>query len=210
MIIDLIVHLTIGLNWVTQIVGLLSTPVKMKWYQYMSNIGNGPSCPPMSKMAWSQLSTLEKLDGTCCPPWHNWMVPVVHLGQKWHGTSCPWYQLSGSLFTLMFLCVWCNFCTNVFSLFCVVLYMHNEKSFNFVGTKFYGLTTLDMFVDTWIRSFSNNLTLLKWKRTVDHFIFAWWNFCKTGSGIISWNDEFATRVSSEFIILYSNRKWGLV
>ena len=35
---------------------------------------HGTSCPPMSKMAWYQLS----------------MVPVVH------GTSCPWYQLSGS------------------------------------------------------------------------------------------------------------------
>jgi len=95
-IIDLIVHLTIGLNWVTQIVGLLSTPVKLRWYQYMSNIGNGPSCPLMSKMAWSQLSTLEKLDSTSCPPWHNWMVPVVNLCQKWHGTRCPWYQLSSS------------------------------------------------------------------------------------------------------------------
>jgi len=99
-IIYLIVHLTIGLNWVTKIMGLLSIPVKLRWYQYMSNIENGPSCPPMSKMAWYQLSTLEKLDGTSCPPWHNWMVPVVHLCQKWHGTSCPWYQLSGSLYLL--------------------------------------------------------------------------------------------------------------
>jgi len=41
---------------------------------------DGPSCPPMSKMAWYQLSTYVK----------NGMVPVVH------GTSCPWYQLSGS------------------------------------------------------------------------------------------------------------------
>jgi len=95
-IIDLIVHLTIGLNWVTQIMGLLSIPVKLRWYQYMSNTGNGPSCPPMSKVAWSLLSTLEKLGSTSCPPWHNWMVPVVHLSRKWHGTSCPWYQLSGS------------------------------------------------------------------------------------------------------------------
>jgi len=29
---------------------------------------DGPSCPPMSKMAWSQLSTLGKLDGTSCQP----------------------------------------------------------------------------------------------------------------------------------------------
>ena len=65
---------------------------------------DGPSCPPMSKKAWSQLSTLGKLDGTSCQPWHNWMVPVVHLCQKWHGTSCPWYQLSYIQISYMYIC----------------------------------------------------------------------------------------------------------
>jgi len=38
--------------------------------------------------------------------------------------------------------------------------MNSGESFNFVGTKCYGLATLDMFVDTWICGFqimcSNN------------------------------------------------------
>jgi len=63
----------------------------------------------MSKMAWSQLSTLEKLDGPSCPLWKNLMVPVVHLDiSGWsqlstyvkngmvpvvHGTTCPTFKL---------------------------------------------------------------------------------------------------------------------
>jgi len=95
-IIDLIVHLTIG-----------------------------PSCPPMSKMAWSQLSTLEKLDGTSCPPWQNWMVPVVHLCQKWHGTSCPWYQLSGShVYYMHFIMLYC------FYKDCLMKILKNKHSCN--------------------------------------------------------------------------------
>jgi len=36
---------------------------------------------------------------------------------------------------------------------CIQLYTVTVKSFYFVGTKFRGLTTLDMIVDTWIRGF---------------------------------------------------------
>ena len=38
---------------------------------------------------------------------------------------------------------------------------NNVKSFNFVGTKFYGLMTTDMFVDTWNRGFQISLNITK-------------------------------------------------
>ena len=36
---------------------------------------------------------------------------------------------------------------------CACLVKDTVKSFNFMGTKFRGLTSIDMFVDTWIRGF---------------------------------------------------------
>jgi len=41
-----------------------------------------------------------------------------------------------------------NNCTNIVSIFGYIV-----KSFNFVGTKFYSFTTLDMFMAIWICGF---------------------------------------------------------
>jgi len=42
----------------------------------------------------------------------------------------------------------------------LLLYYNTVKSFNFMGTKFYILTAMDMFVDTWIHGFQimHNIT----------------------------------------------------
>ena len=79
-IIDLIVQLTIGLNWVTQNNGTCRT--EMVPVVHPCRNWHGPSCPLWKNLmvpvvhlditGWSQLSTYVK----------NGMVPVVH------GTSC--------------------------------------------------------------------------------------------------------------------------
>jgi len=42
-----------------------------------------------------------------------------------------------------------------------IILRHTVKSFNFVGTKFHSLMTMDMFVDTWIHGFQIILNITK-------------------------------------------------